>query len=249
MAKNVLDSTFSQQDLELLDPQHTPHHIAIIPDGNRRWALNHLLPIEKGHMAGYEGVVKIVRAAKELGVKIITLYAFSTENWKRPGLEVQSLMQLTQNYLISYQQKLIDENIRLSAIGNIDSLPPAVKITLNDTIDKTAHCNAFDLVLAINYGARDELVRAIAKIIGEKIDPSLITEKTISEHLDTKALPDPDLIIRTSGEKRLSNFLLWQSSYAEVYIENVAWPDFSPQHLLQAVRDYQTRERRLGGRA
>ncbi len=244
----VLDPVFSSQDLESIDPRHIPHHIAIIPDGNRRWASSNRLPTEKGHKAGYEGVVKIVRAAKELGIKIITLYAFSTENWKRPGTEVQSLMQLTQQYLASYQQRLVEENIRLSTIGNTDLLPAGVKAILTETMRQTQNCTGFDLVLAINYGGRDELVRAIAQIVAEKIDPKQITEQTVSAHLDTRLWPDPDLVIRTSGESRLSNFLLWQSSYAEVYIESVAWPDFSHRHLLQAVRDYQLRERRLGGR-
>lgn len=249
MNRPVIDPVFSSEELDLLDPACIPTHIAIIPDGNRRWADSNMLPTEKGHKAGYEGVVRIVRAAKELGVKVITLYAFSTENWKRPGTEVQSLMQLTQQYLASYQQKLIDENIRLSAIGNLDMLPMHVRAILNETMRRTQHCTDFDLVLGINYGGRDELVRAIAKIVAEKIDPKQITEKTISEHLDTKLWPDPDLVIRTSGERRLSNFLLWQSSYSEVYTESVSWPDFSQQHLLEAIRDYQTRERRLGGRA
>jgi undecaprenyl diphosphate synthase len=249
MNRPVVDPVFSSIELESLDPGHIPHHIAIIPDGNRRWATSNMLPTETGHKAGYEGVVKIVRAAKEMGIKVITLYAFSTENWKRPGQEVQSLMQLTQQYLASYQQKLIEENIRLSAIGNLEMLPLPVKVILNETMRRTQHCTGFDLVLGINYGGRNELVRAIVKIINEKIDPKLITEQMVSEHLDTKSWPDPELVIRTSGEKRLSNFLLWQSSYSEVYTESVSWPDFSPQHLLQAVRDYQKRERRLGGRA
>lgn len=243
------EPVFSSQELESLRAESIPHHIASIPDGNRRWAVSNTLPTETGHKAGYDGVVKIVRAAKQLGIKIITLYAFSTENWKRPGTEVQSLMELTYEYLTSYQKQLIDENIRLSAIGNIDVLPAIVRNILKETIRLTAHCTGFDLVLAINYGGRDELVRAIAKILSEKIDPKQITEQTISDHLDTRLWPDPELIIRTSGENRLSNFLLWQSSYSEVYIERARWPDFSPQHLLEAVRDYQTRERRLGGRA
>lgn len=229
-----------------------PHHIAIIPDGNRRWATKNMLPTEAGHKVGYDNVVEIVRAAKELGIKVITLYAFSTENWKRPQNEVKTLMQLTQQYLASYQEQLVEENIRLQAIGNLDLLPDSVKAILDETIERTSTCTGFDLVLCINYGGRDEIVRAfskiIRKIIDQKIDPKQITEQTISEHLDTKLLPDPDLIIRTSGEKRLSNFLLWQSSYAEVYTATVSWPDFSSEHLLQAVRDYQTRERRLGGR-
>ncbi len=251
MAKELLQSltpSYSAEELAQVDSRHIPQHVAIIPDGNGRWASRNMLSCEKGHMAGYEGVVKIVRAAKELGIKVMTLYAFSTENWKRPGDEVQHLMQLTEEYLISYQQKLVEENIRLLAIGNTNPLPTRVKSVLNETIQRTAHCTEFTLVLAINYGGRDELVRAVAKIVAEKIDSKNITEKTISDHLDTQFLPDPDLVIRTSGESRLSNFLLWQSSYSEVYIENVTWPDFSSKHLLEAVRNYQTRERRLGGR-
>ncbi|MCE5294516.1 MAG: di-trans,poly-cis-decaprenylcistransferase [Chlamydiales bacterium] len=246
--RSVIDPVFSPQELALLDPKHIPHHIAIIPDGNRRWAESNMLPMIKGHQAGYEQVVHIVRAAKELGVKVITLYAFSTENWKRSPLEVQSLMQLTLSYLAAYQQKLVEENIRLSAIGNLDQIPSGVKAILDDTMLATKNCTEFDLVLGINYGGRDEIVRAVAKILAKNIDPKLITEKMISEHLDTSKWQDPDLLIRTSGERRLSNFLLWQSSYAEVYIESIAWPEFSHKHLLQAVRDYQTRERRLGGR-
>jgi undecaprenyl diphosphate synthase len=157
-------------------------------------------------------------------------------------------MRLTKEYLSSYQQKLIDEGIRVAVIGNVDVLPRAVKAVLQETIDKTAHCDSFTLVLAINYGGRDEIVRACAKIVAEHTDPNNISEKTISEHLDTRFWPDPDLVIRTSGENRLSNFLLWQTSYAEVYIENATWPDFSEKHLTKAVRDYQMRERRLGGR-
>jgi len=224
-----------------------PHHIAIIPDGNRRWAKSRFLPKEMGHMAGYERVVKIVQAAKELGIKAITLFAFSTENWKRPEDEIAHLMKLTQEYLVSYQQQLVDEGIRLSAIGNLEKLPKGVRAILNETIEKTKNCTDFDLILAINYGGRDELVRAVAQIVKEQIDPITISEKTITDHLDTKRWPDPDLVIRTSGESRLSNFLLWQSSYAEVYIETASWPDYTPEHLLAAVRDYQRRERRLGG--
>jgi undecaprenyl diphosphate synthase len=247
MTRSVVDSFFSSEELKALDAEHIPSHIAIIPDGNRRWAKAKLLSAEKGHMAGYEGVVKIVRAAKEMGVTVITLYAFSTENWRRPIDEVEHLMHLTQQYLLSYQEQLVQENIRLCAIGNLEQLPGKVLRVLNETIDKTAHCTEFTLVLAINYGGRDELVRAVNKIIAQQTTPGAITEETISKHLDTRLWQDPDLIIRTSGERRLSNFLLWQSSYAEVYIENSPWPDFTPQHLYRAVCDYQTRQRRLGG--
>ncbi len=251
MVKNDLQTLtpcYTSQELAQLDPKHIPEHVAMVPDGNGRWAKRNMLSVEKGHMTGYERVVNIVRAAKELGIKMMTLYAFSTENWKRPKDEVHHLMRLTEEYLVAYQQKLIEENISLKAIGNINLLPAKVKAILHETIESTASCTEFTLVLAINYGGRDELVRAIANIVAEKIDPKDITEKTVADHLDTRFLPDPDLLIRTSGENRLSNFLLWQSSYAEVYIEDVAWPDYSAKHLLQAVCDYQKRERRHGGR-
>lgn len=240
---------FSASDLQQVDLANIPKHIAIIPDGNRRWAKSHSVSTQAGHGEGYENVVRIVRAAKELGVKVITLYAFSTENWKRSDAETEQLMQLTRHYLLSYQQKLINHNMRLSAIGRLDGLPPAVKETLDETIKRTATCSEFDLVLAINYGGRDEIVRAISRLLHEKIKVEEISEETITQHLDTRFWPDPDLLIRTSGEKRLSNFLLWQTSYAEVYVDDVVWPDFTPTHLIRAVRDYQMRERRLGGYA
>lgn len=243
-----MENLFTDDERKLVDKTKVPCHIAIIPDGNRRWAKNHLLPAEKGHLAGADSVVRIVRAAKELGVKVLSLYSFSTENWKRPAKEIDYLMKIIQDYLVSYQEKLIEHNIRLSVIGRIDSLPDSLKTVIDQTMQKTGQCTGFDLVLAINYGGRDEIVRAICRMISNKVAPEDISEETISAHLDTRSWPDPDLVIRTSGEKRLSNFLLWQSSYSEVYVDNVAWPDFTPKHLLQAVCDYQTRERRLGGR-
>jgi len=239
---------YTDDEQKLVDKAKVPCHIAIIPDGNRRWAKNNLLPAEKGHLAGADSVVRIVRAAKELGIKVLSLYAFSTENWKRPTKEIDYLMKIIQEYLLSYQEKLIEYNIRLSVIGRLDTLPESLKAAIEQTIERTCKCSGFDLVLAINYGGRDEIVRAICRMISNKMTPEDISEETISAHLDTRLWPDPDLVIRTSGEKRLSNFLLWQSSYSEVYVDNVAWPDFTPKHLLQAVCDYQTRERRLGGR-
>lgn len=245
---NEQETFFSDLEQKLIDKTRVPSHIAIIPDGNRRWAKNHLLPAEKGHVAGADSVVRIVRAAKELGVKVLSLYSFSTENWKRPAKEIECLMQIIQEYLLSYQQMLLQHNIRLSVIGRLDPLPAGLKKVIDDTQAITKGCTGFDLVLAINYGGRDEIVRAIIRMMSKKISPDDISEEVISQHLDTHSWPDPDLVIRTSGEKRLSNFLLWQSSYSEVYVDNIAWPDFTPKHLLHAICDYQTRERRLGGR-
>lgn len=244
-----LDAPFyTPEEHKLVDKSKIPNHIAIIPDGNGRWATSHFLPTEKGHLKGADGIVTISLAAKELGVKILTLFGFSTENWKREPKETEYLMQIAERYLLAYQEKLVQKNIRFSAIGRLDALPRSLQDVLNGTTERTKACHEFELVIALNYGGRDELVRAVASIISQSLTPSQITEKTISEHLDTKNWPDPDLVIRTSGEKRISNFLLWQSSYAEIFIENAAWPDFTPKHLLGAICDYNLRKRRLGGR-
>jgi undecaprenyl diphosphate synthase len=245
-----LDAPFySAEELKLVDKSKLPKHIAIIPDGNGRWAASHFLPTEKGHLKGADGVVTISLAAKELGVKILTLFGFSTENWKREPKETEHLMKIAESYLALYREKLVQKNIRFNAIGRLDTLPESLQKALQLTIERTRSCHEFDLVVALNYGGRDELVRAVASMIAEKLTASQITEKTISEHLDTKNWPDPDLVIRTSGEKRISNFLLWQSSYSEIFIDNVAWPDFTPKHLLGAMCDYTLRKRRLGGRS
>jgi undecaprenyl diphosphate synthase len=238
-------TNFTKEELQRIDKAKIPTHIAIIPDGNRRWAEGFSFPTLKGHIAGADAAVEIVRAAKELGVKVLTLYAFSTENWKRPKDEVDHLMLTIEKYLTKHLDKLVDQNIRLRSIGRLDELPQNIKSIVDKATAKTAHCRGFDLVLAINYGGRDELVRAMHKLL--QTNPQNITENLISQYLDTKELPDPDLIIRTSGEKRISNFLLWQSSYSELYIDQTAWPAFTPKHLLAAIMDYQTRKRRIGG--
>lgn len=238
-------TNFTKEDLQRIDTTKIPAHIAIIPDGNRRWAQAVSFPTLKGHIAGADAAVEIVRAAKELGVKVLTLYAFSTENWKRPKDEVDHLMLTIEKYLTKHLDKLVDQNIRVRGIGRLDELPLSIKSILDKVTAKTANCTEFDLVLAINYGGRDELVRAMQRLVQTK--PENITESLISQFLDTKELPDPDLIIRTSGEKRISNFLLWQSSYSELYVDQTAWPAFTPKHLLAAIIDYQTRKRRIGG--
>lgn len=228
-----------------------PRHIAIIPDGNRRWAKKNFESVEQGHSEGAGNLMKIVREAYALGVKYITFYVFSTENWSRPQAEVDALMELLEDYLIEQKQPMIDEGVRFNTIGDLGALTPRIQALISEVKEATKHGNHIDVVAAINYGSRDELVRTFKKM-HEHLQSGELTlerldEATIAAHLDTAPWPDPDLMIRCSGEFRLSNFLLWQLSYAEVYISDVLWPDFTPAHLKEAVSAYQGRERRLGG--
>ncbi len=242
---------FSQDQHGQLHPENIPNHIAIIPDGNRRWAKSRELNPSKGHEEGASTLVDIVCAAKDLGVKTVTFYLFSTENWSRPPEEVDALMFLLHMFLIDQRPVMLREGIHLQTIGETSKLPAYVIETINESKTATEHCNTINMVLALNYGARDELRRAITtiaeKVSAGTIQSHHITETMIAESLDTAAYGDPELLIRTSGELRLSNFLLWQLSYSEVYISDVLWPDFRPVHLFKAILDYQQRERRLGG--
>jgi undecaprenyl diphosphate synthase len=228
-----------------------PVHVAVIMDGNGRWASQRGLPRIAGHSAGAKSVEEIIKAAKESGVKILTLYAFSTENWKRPKHEVDALFKLLESYIDSQTDILIKNDIRLSVIGRIDGLPEGVRRKLNSIMEKTKFGSSLLLNLALNYGARTEIVdaaRAIAKdCVSGKVDPDGIDEKAFSGYLYTKDLPDPDLLIRTSGEMRLSNFLLWQLSYSELYISKKFWPDFKKDDFVEAINEYQNRQRRYGG--
>ncbi|MBS0624793.1 MAG: di-trans,poly-cis-decaprenylcistransferase [Verrucomicrobia bacterium] len=241
---------FTPNELALLKVDKIPKHIAIIMDGNRRWAKMRGLSPAKGHWEGAEVLTEIVRAASEIGIKTVTVYAFSTENWRRSDGEIEGLMNLFQLYLLKKREMMIREGICLSAIGNLDKLPKKVLDTYRETHKATQHCHKINLVLAMNYGSRDEIRRAVVKILSEhektKFDPESLTEQAISQYLDTSPWGDPDLLIRTSGELRVSNFLLWQISYAEIYITDVMWPEFSPKELLEAVLAYQGRNRRLG---
>ena len=227
-----------------------PNHIAIIMDGNGRWAKKRGLPRVAGHRRGVETVRQIVEDCAEIGVKYLTLYTFSTENWNRPKDEVSTLMRLLLKSLKERLDELNKNNIKLTCIGNIDSLPSVVQKQLYEDIERTKNNNRMTLNLALSYSGRWELLEAVKKIsrkvIEGSITPDNIEEKTISENLTTKNLPDPDLIIRTSGEFRVSNFLLWQIAYAEFVILDVFWPDFSKKHLHEAIRQYQKRERRFG---
>ena len=241
----------SEQEEELkLDPHRIPNHVAIIMDGNRRWAKKKGVPAIVGHWNGAEALSKIVENAAALGVKVLTVYAFSTENWKRPSDEVDSLMRLFQMYLNGNKDRMIQEGVRLATIGDIRQLCPEVRQTLADVKKATAGGDRIDLVIAVNYGARDNIRRATASIVEDclsgRVNKEDISEALISRYLDTAPWGDPELLIRTSGERRLSNFLLWEVSYAEVYTTDALWPDFNEQELIKAIVEYQKRERRTG---
>ena len=238
---------FSKEELNSLT--HPPKHIAIIPDGNRRWSHEHNVPYVKGYLEGAQTIKEIALAAKELSIPVVTVYSFSTENWNRPPEETSTMMRLFDIHLNYYAESLSHAGIRLHVIGDILNLPKFLQTTIKKVSQETASGSSLDLVFAMNYGGRDELVRAFKKLVTLYHEGKLptISEETISKALDTYLWPDPDLIIRTSGEQRLSNFLLWQSNYAEVFIDPVLWPDFTPKNLLHAILTYQSRKRRSGG--
>tara|TARA_R110002050_G_scaffold184989_4_gene318851 strand:+ start:26780 stop:27520 length:741 start_codon:yes stop_codon:yes gene_type:complete len=227
-----------------------PEHIAIIMDGNGRWAKQKGMLRAFGHKNGTKSVRQTVEACAELGVKNLTLYAFSTENWNRPKLEVQTLMKLLVSSLKNEIKTLLDNDIKLTAIGNLNTLPKKVYKELNEVIDQTKGNNRMTLTLALSYGSREEIINTVKeisiKVKNNIISPDKIDESIINEHLYTQNLPDVDLLIRTSGEQRISNFLLWQIAYAELYFTSVLWPDFTKQHLYEAIIEYQKRERRFG---
>lgn len=233
-----------------IDLNRTPEHIAIIMDGNGRWAKKQGEMRLFGHNFGVESVRNVLKGAKELKVKYLTLYAFSTENWNRPKEEVDGLMDLLVRTIAGEVDELNQSGVRLRAIGDLNALPENVKSELNAALNATMHNNDIQLVLALNYSSKWEIVDTMKQIAAKVKDGSLetetITEETIAAHLTTKDLPDPELLIRTSGEHRLSNFLLWQSAYTEFYFTEVLWPDFTREHLIEAVLDYQSRERRFG---
>jgi len=227
-----------------------PQHIAIIMDGNGRWARQHGHDRIFGHHHGVDAVREIAKAAARLGIKYLTLYAFSTENWQRPKFEVDALMTLFVETIKGELDTLNDNNIRLNAIGDLESLPEENYLRLNETIDQTKSNDRMVLTLAMSYSSHREIIKAVKKILSEKNDLRIkaedITEDLISKHLDTAEMPDPELLIRTSGEMRISNFLLWQIAYAELYFTPKLWPEFTPEDLYEAIVDYQNRERRFG---
>jgi len=227
-----------------------PKHIAIIMDGNGRWAKQKGMLRAFGHENGTKSVKETVEAAAEIGVENLTLYAFSTENWNRPKLEVQTLMKLLVSSLKKEIKTLQDNNIKLSAIGNLNTLPKNVHKELHEVIENTKNNNRMTLTLALSYGSREEIINTVKeisfKVKNNIISRDKIDESIINEHLYTRNLPDVDLLIRTSGEQRISNFLLWQIAYAELYFTSILWPDFKKQHLYEAIIEYQKRERRFG---
>jgi undecaprenyl diphosphate synthase len=227
-----------------------PRHIAIIMDGNGRWAKARGLPREKGHEAGAESVRAIVRACRKKGVEALTLYSFSTENWRRPPSEVGALMTLLRQYVLQERREILDQGIQLRAIGQVERLPVLVRTPLRALSRESRHNTGMVLNLALSYGARAEIVtavQAIAELVKSgRIQPGDIDEAIIGRHLSTAGLPDPDLLIRTSGEHRISNFLLWQIAYAEIHVTDVFWPDFREAELDAALADYAGRERRFG---
>ncbi len=236
--------------LDEIDQHKLPKHIAVIMDGNGRWAKNQGLLRVKGHKKGTKAVRETLEACAELGVAFVTLYAFSTENWNRPKLEVDTLMNLLVSSLKKEIKTLQDNNISLSAIGSLTNLPEKAQRELKEVIEKTKNNTRLKLTLALSYGSREELVKTIQdishKVKKNLISPHSINESVIKEHLYTHDMPDVDLLIRTSGEQRISNFLLWQIAYAELYFTPVLWPDFTRKHLYEAIYNYQKRERRFG---
>ncbi len=226
--------------------RNLPTHIAIIMDGNGRWAKKRGLPRSAGHVAGAKTFKTIARYCNKIGIKYLTVYAFSTENWKRPQKEVDGIMNLLRDYLKD-AENFKGENIRLKFIGNLEPLADDIKeLIVKDEAD-SADATGLTVNIAINYGGRDEITNAVKKIVQSGIKVEDITEDTISSHLYTSDMPDPDFIIRPSGEYRLSNYLIWQSAYAEYWFSDVLWPDFLPKHLEQALDDYNKRNRRFGG--
>ena len=233
------------------ESNNIPKHIAIIMDGNGRWAKKRGLPRIAGHKEGVDVVQKTVRTATKFNVEVLTLFTFSTENWKRPKKEVEFLMKLPEQFLQKYLPELIEKNVRIETIGNIEGLPNYTKRAITHAKDKTKENNGLLLNFAINYGGRGDIVKAIKEIIADieklELSPDMLDEKIVSTYLDTKGLSDPDLLIRTSGERRISNFLLWQLAYTEFWFTDVLWPDFSEDIFIQALEDYEKRKRRYGG--
>jgi undecaprenyl diphosphate synthase len=237
--------------LRAIDFARLPRHVAVIMDGNGRWAKLRHKPRVEGHRAGIASVRDVVETSARLGLQVLTLYAFSVENWKRPRSEVTTLMGLLKRYLRSELDTLLRNNIRFRVIGRMEELPADVQDELRRGMERTAERSGLLFNIALNYGGRTEITDAVRRLAADvaagRREPGAIDEDTLSSYLYTAGLPDPDLLIRTSGEMRVSNFLLWQIAYAEIWVTDVLWPDFRRKHLLQAVADYQKRERRYGG--
>jgi len=244
--KKYLNSKFNR-----LSYHNLPNHIAIIMDGNGRWAKERNLPRIAGHKAGVEALRDIITSCSKIGISHLTLYAFSTENWKRPPEEVKGLMDLLVIYLKKEINELHKNNVKINVIGDISKLPQNAVSQIEKAKEKTKINNGLTVSIALNYGSRNEIINAVKNIcidtINNKVQPNDINSELISNYLYTKDIPDPDLVIRTSGELRISNFLLWQIAYSELWFTDVYWPDFTSEHLFNAIEDYQKRKRRFGG--
>lgn len=250
MIWNPQSSKYSNSEIMQLNKKNLPAHIAIIMDGNGRWAKKQGMMRLFGHQAGVKTVKKIVEAAREIGISVLTLYAFSTENWQRPADEVSGLMSLLKSYLESELASMLKNNVQLRSIGQLENLPLEVQQVLNKSIAETADNSGLILNLALSYGGKIEVISAARQLaemcLKGEIRPNDIDEELFSSKLYTAGLPDPDLLIRTGGEARLSNFLLWQASYAEIYFTDTAWPDFTKKDLIAAISSFQQRQRRFG---
>ena len=244
--KNELVEKNDKQELKKI-----PTHVAIIMDGNGRWAKKRNMPRIKGHYEGMQTVKKITKYASKLGVEYLTLYAFSTENWGRPKEEVSYLMDLPEKMFSSFMPELMENNVKVEVIGVVEKLPENTRKAVNDAIEQTKNNTGLKLIFALNYGSKDEMLRAIKQITKDVQDNKYsideISEEHVSENLFTANTPDPDLLIRTSGEQRISNFLLWQIAYSEFLFTKVAWPDFTEEEFYKALLEYQSRDRRFGG--
>ena len=233
-----------------IDPSRLPAHVAVIMDGNGRWAEQRGVARVHGHRVGKESVRALVETSRRLGIRYLSLYAFSTENWNRPPREIDSLMSLLRRYLASELGKMMKNQIRLIAVGSLRRLPPAVRDALRSTIEATKRNTGMTVILAVSYGAREEIARATRAIARRvrrgELRPDQITPDTVAAHLGTSGIPDPDLLIRTSGEMRLSNFFLWQLAYTELYVTETLWPDFREREFVQALAFFQQRQRRFG---
>ena len=246
----------SQAEAPLPDPRGSfdvPSHVAIIMDGNGRWAAARGLPRSEGHRRGVEALRKTVRSAGELGISILTIFSFSSENWSRPPSEIRDLMGLLRRFIRNDLAELHQSGVKVRVIGERGDLEPEIRRLLEEAEELTRHNDRLTLVVAFNYGARQEIARAASRLAAEvaagRLDPAAVTAELIGQHLDAPDLPDPDLIIRTSGEQRLSNFLLWQAAYSELVFVPLYWPDFDRAALEQAIAEYRRRERRFGGLA
>ncbi|MFT4641838.1 MAG: undecaprenyl diphosphate synthase [Verrucomicrobiales bacterium] len=230
---------------------NVPRHVAIIMDGNGRWAQERGKPRTEGHQAGAQTVRACTEACGDLGIEFLTLYAFSSENWKRPKTEIAALMTLLERFLKSQTKEMLKSNVSLQAIGRLTDLPDRCQKALHDSIEATAHNDGLTLILALNYGGREEIIDGIRSVLHHVqdglLDIAMLDPQIFSKHLYTRYYPDPDLLIRTSGEMRISNFLLWQISYAEIVISEKFWPDFSREEFFKAVEEYSRRQRRFGG--